>query len=32
MTKGRGSYTMEFHHYEQVPAAIAQEVKLKMAG
>jgi elongation factor G len=32
MTKGRGSYTMEFDHYEQVPASIAAEVKLKMAG
>jgi elongation factor G len=32
MTKGRGSYTMEFHHYEQVPANIAQEVKAKLAG
>jgi elongation factor G len=32
MTKGRGSYTMEFHHYEQVPTAIAMEIKTKMAG
>ena len=32
MTKGRGSYTMEFAHYEQVPAAIAAEVKAKLAG
>ena len=32
MTKGRGSYTMEFDHYEQVPASIAAEVKTKMAG
>lgn len=32
MTKGRGSYTMEFHHYEQAPASVAAEVKLKMAG
>jgi elongation factor G len=32
MTQGRAMYTMEFDHYEQVPAAIAQEVKLKMAG
>jgi elongation factor G len=32
MTQGRAMYTMEFAHYEPVPAAIAQEVKLKMAG
>ena len=32
MTKGRGSYTMEFHHYEQAPASIAAEVKEKLAG
>ncbi|HUY68835.1 MAG TPA: elongation factor G, partial [Alphaproteobacteria bacterium] len=32
MTQGRAMYTMEFDHYEPVPAAIAQEVKTKMAG
>ena len=32
MTKGRGSYTMEFSHYEQVPANIAAEIKAKLAG
>ena len=32
MTKGRGSYTMEFAHYQQVPASVAQEVKTKLAG
>jgi elongation factor G len=32
MTKGRGSYTMTFDHYEQVPANIALEIKAKMAG
>ena len=32
MTKGRGAYTMEFHHYEEVPASIAKEVKEKLAG
>jgi elongation factor G len=32
MTKGRGSYTMTFDHYEQVPANIAAEIKAKMAG
>lgn len=26
MTQGRASYTMEFHHYEEVPANVAQEV------
>ena len=32
MTQGRAMYTMEFDHYEQVPAAIAAEIKAKMAG
>jgi len=32
MTKGRGAYTMEFHHYEEVPASIAKEVKEKLAS
>jgi len=32
MTQGRAMYTMEFDHYEQVPAAIAAEVKAKLAG
>jgi elongation factor G len=32
MSQGRAMFTMEFDHYEQVPAAIAQEVKAKMAG
>ncbi|MDD4616494.1 MAG: elongation factor G, partial [Alphaproteobacteria bacterium] len=32
MSQGRAMYTMEFDHYEQVPAAIAMEVKAKMAG
>ncbi len=32
MTQGRAMYSMVFDHYEPVPAAIAQEVKLKMAG
>jgi elongation factor G len=26
ITQGRGTYTMEFSHYEEVPAAIAQQV------
>ena len=31
MSQGRAQYTMEFHHYEQVPQAIADEVKAKYA-
>ncbi len=27
MTQGRGSYTMEFSHYEQVPAGVAELIK-----
>ena len=30
-TQGRASYTMQFDHYEQVPQAIADEVKAKYA-
>lgn len=26
ITQGRGSYTMEYSHYEQVPAHIAQKI------
>ena len=26
MTQGRGVYTMEFDHYQQLPAHIAEEV------
>ncbi|MDD3029669.1 MAG: elongation factor G [Alphaproteobacteria bacterium] len=32
MSQGRAMYTMEFDHYEQVPAAIATEIKEKLAG
>jgi elongation factor G len=32
MTQGRALFTMEFDHYEQVPATIAAEVKAKLAG
>ncbi len=32
MTQGRALFTMEFDHYEQVPAQIAAEVKAKLAG
>jgi elongation factor G len=31
MSQGRASYTMEFDHYQQVPQAIADEVKAKYA-
>ena len=31
MSQGRAQYSMEFHHYEQVPQAIADEVKAKYA-
>jgi elongation factor G len=26
MTSGRGSFTMEFSHYEEVPAEIAKKI------
>ncbi|CAK0747047.1 elongation factor G [Azospirillaceae bacterium] len=31
MSQGRAQYTMQFHHYEPVPQAIADEVRAKMA-
>jgi len=31
-TQGRGSFTMHFSHYEQAPAAIAEEVVAKATG
>jgi elongation factor G len=31
MTQGRAQYTMQFDHYEQVPQAIADEVRAKYA-
>jgi elongation factor G len=31
MSQGRAQYTMHFDHYEQVPQAIADEVRAKMA-
>jgi elongation factor G len=31
MSQGRAQYTMQFDHYEQVPQAIADEVKAKYA-
>ena len=32
MSQGRAQYTMHFDHYEEVPQAVADEVKAKMAG
>ena len=32
MSKGRASYTMEFDHYEPVPANVVEEVKKKLAA
>ena len=31
MTQGRAQYTMQFSHYDEVPANVAEEVKAKMA-
>ena len=31
MTQGRAQYTMHFDHYEQVPQAVADEVRAKAA-
>ena len=31
MSQGRAQYTMHFSHYEEVPNAVAEEVKAKMA-
>ena len=30
-TQGRAQYTMQFSHYDEVPASVAQEVKEKLA-
>jgi len=32
MSQGRATYTMFFDHYEQVPQAVADEVRAKLAG
>jgi elongation factor G len=32
MTQGRAQFTMEFHHYEQVPNNVSEEIRAKMAG
>jgi elongation factor G len=31
MSQGRATYSMEFHHYEPVPANVAEEIKKKVA-
>ena len=31
MSQGRAQYTMHFDRYEQVPQAVAEEVKAKLA-
>ena len=31
-TQGRAQYTMQFSHYDEVPANVAEEVKAKLAG
>ena len=31
MSQGRAQFTMFFDHYEQVPQAVAEEVKAKLA-
>ena len=30
MSQGRATYTMQFDHYEEVPQAVAEEVRAKM--
>ncbi len=32
MSQGRANYTMEFSHYEQVPASIAEEIREKVGA
>jgi elongation factor G len=32
MTQGRATYTMQFSHYEQVPAAISDEISARAVG
>ena len=31
MSQGRATFTMHFSHYEEVPQAVAEEVRAKMA-
>jgi elongation factor G len=32
MSQGRAQFSMEFHHYEQVPNNVSEEIRAKMAG
>jgi elongation factor G len=32
MTQGRATYTMEFDHYQEVPASIAEEIVSRQRG
>jgi elongation factor G len=32
MTQGRATYSLEFHQYQQVPAALAEEIKAETVG
>jgi elongation factor G len=32
MTQGRATYTMQFARYEEIPAALAEEIMAKVAG
>ena len=32
MSQGRAQYTMTFDHYSEVPAAVAEEIRAKLAG
>ena len=32
VTQGRGNYTMQFSHYEEVPKAIGEEVVARVTG
>ena len=31
MTRGRGQFTMHFHHYERVPQSVSEEVTARLA-
>jgi elongation factor G len=31
MTQGRAQYTMQFDHYEKVPAAVSEGIRAKLA-
>lgn len=32
MTQGRGTYTMQFSHYEEAPKNVAEEIIAKVKG